>query len=291
MNESLSEWLRRRESTDAVSRAAAVTQAAVDALPDGEVLRAVDLGTGRGSNIRFLAERLPTPQQWLALDQSPVLLASLCGCMAAWGVVRGFTAHREGERCSLGNTQWRCEVETRQMDLGALHRDEIFVGRHLVTASALLDLVSESWLQTLAARCRDVGAVALFTLTYNGRFSCVPDEPEDGMVRELMNRHQRRDKGLGGPAAGPDAPLCAEQSFRVVGYRVRRAPSDWVLRTADVDVQRTLIAGWAEAASEMAPNQASRISDWRARRLAHVDAGLSRLTVGHDDLAAWPARG
>ena len=29
------------------------------------------------------------------------------------------------------------------------------------------------------------------------------------------------------------------------------------------------------------------IRDWLGRRLAHIDAGRSRVTVGHDDLAAW----
>ena len=38
-------------------------------------------------------------------------------------------------------------------------------------------------------------------------------------------------------------------------------------------------------------NGSPRFGDWRARRLAHVDAGRSRLTVGHDDLAAWLPHG
>ncbi|MDA1183552.1 MAG: class I SAM-dependent methyltransferase [Acidobacteria bacterium] len=291
MDESLSEWLRRRESADAVARSSAVTRAAVDALPGGEALRILDLATGRGSNIRFLAGRLPGPQQWLAVDRSPALLDSLREVMTAWGEARGCRVRNEASRYGIRGVDMACDIETREVDLGRLDRDEIFVGRHLVTASALLDLVSESWLQALAARCRDVGAVGLFTITYNGRCACVPAEPEDDMVRDLMNLHQKGDKGLGGPAAGPDASACAERSFLDVGYRVRREPSDWVLTSEDADVQRTLIEGWAEAATEMGPDRGSVISDWRARRLAHVDAGRSRLTVGHDDLAAWPTRG
>jgi hypothetical protein len=291
MAESLSEWLRRRESADAVARSVAVTQSVVAALPEGEVVRVLDLATGRGSNIRFLAERLPMPQEWLAVDQSPALLADLQNGLSTWGEARGYAVRSEASRSRIRGRNLACDVETREVDLGSLDRDEIFVGRHLVTASALLDLVSDSWLHTLAARCRAVGAVALFTITYNGRFSCEPDEPEDEMVRTLMNQHQKTDKGLGGPAAGPAASACAEQSFLDVGYRVHREPSDWVLTAANVDVQRTLIEGWADAAIQMVPDQTPGISDWRARRLSHVDSGRSRLTVGHDDLAAWPPRG
>ena len=88
------------------------------------------------------------------------------------------------------------------MDLGALDDEAVFAGRHLVTASALLDLVSESWLKSLAMRCRAAGAVALLTITYNGRSLASPPEPEDAMVLDLFNRHQRTDKGLGGPGGG-----------------------------------------------------------------------------------------
>jgi hypothetical protein len=182
----------------------------------------------------------------------------------------------------------RCEVETYQGDLGTLDDLRIFEGRHIVTASALLDLVSESWLRALAARCRAGNALALFTITYNGRFECTPADAEDEMVRDLFNRHQKTDKGLGGPAAGPGAAALAEQCFLEAGYRVRREPSDWQLGPADRDLQRLLIEGWADAATEMAPDRAPDIARWRARRLAPVDAGHSHVVVGHHDLAAWP---
>ena len=154
----------------------------------------------------------------------------------------------------------------------------------------MLDLVSKSWLLALANHCRLEGALALFAITYNGRFACTPSDPEDEPVRDLFNRHQKTDKGLGGGAAGPDAGAVAEQCFLQEGYRVRREASDWVLGQADRDVQRLLIDGWAGAATEMAPDREPAIARWRARRLAHVDAGRSRVVVGHDDLAAWPAR-
>jgi hypothetical protein len=177
-------------------------------------------------------------------------------------------------------------IETRLMNLERLDA-ALFEGRHLISASALLDLVSESWLRELAMRCYTVGAAALFTLTYNGGSSCDPAEPEDGMVRELMNRHQKTDKGLGGPAAGPNASTVAVRIFEEQGFRVQRALSDWSLSPSDRAFQRMLIEGWARAATEMSPRQADVIADWLRRRLEHVAAGRSRVVVNHDDLVAW----
>jgi len=291
MDEGLSEWLRRRESADAFARSTALTETVAQALPVGEPLRILDLATGQGSNVRFLAERLPVPQHWLAVDRSEVLLAALHDEMAEWGTARGYAARREGALCRIRGTDVACDVETQRMDLGTLNQREIFAGRHLVTASALLDLVSESWLSALATRCREVDAVALFTISYNGRSSCFPDEPEDAPIRDLMNQHQKTDKGLGGPAAGPDAVACAQRCFEEAGYQVRRRLSNWILTPAHADVQRTLIDGWAEAAREMAPGRARLVEAWRVRRLSHVDAGRSHVTVGHDDLAAWLPHG
>lgn len=288
MDEALSHWLRLREPADFAARSEALTRAIAGAMAAAKPICLLDLGTGTGSNIRCMAERLPGSQRWLAVDRSEALLSELPGRMSSWGATRGYEVGTEGSRCIVRGAHLECDVETRQRNLGTLDDHQIFAGRHVVTASALLNLVSEPWLLALASHCRAEGALALFAITYNGRFACAPVEAEDEDVRDLMNRHQKTDKGFGGRAAGPDAGACAERCFVEVGYRVRREPSDWALGPAEGDVQRLLIEGWAEAATEMAPDRASTIARWRARRLAHVAAGRSRVVVGHDDLAAWP---
>jgi hypothetical protein len=271
MDDALAHWLALREAADVAARSRALTQLIVASLPPGRAIRAVDLATGTGSNIRYLMHRLERPQQWLAIDRSATLLAHL--------------RHRMTE---VGGAD--IQIETRQANLGTLDDHSLFAGRQLVTASALLDLVSTGWLRDLAAQCRAVGATALFTLSYNGQTSCAPAEPEDALVLDLFNQHQRTDKGLGGAAAGPDAPAAAEVAFAAAGFIVRREPSDWVLGPGLRDMQRLLIGGWAQAATAMSPARASDITAWLARRLAHVDAGRSHITVGHDDLAAIPNR-
>jgi hypothetical protein len=195
---------------------------------------------------------------------------------------------------SLAGEGLTCHLELHRQNLGSLNGAELeeanpalFEKRDLVTASALLDLVSESWLRALARHCRRAGAAALVSLTYDGRFCCSPAEPEDELVRHGMNEHQRRDKGLGGPAEGPAAVTSAERCFVDEGYAVASEASDWVLGPECPAMHRRLIDGWTEAATEALPHQAAAIASWRQRRLTHVDAGRSHLVVGHRDLAAW----
>src|SRR5262245_50976271 len=110
MAESLSGWLALREPADAAARSSSLLSHLAEGLPDDRPLRIVDLGSGTGSNIRYLSPRLPHPQDWLAVDRDAALLA-----MAPPG------------------------VRTQTMELGALDDERALADRHLVTASALLD--------------------------------------------------------------------------------------------------------------------------------------------------------
>jgi hypothetical protein len=169
--------------------------------------------------------------------------------------------------------------------------DSLFAGRALVTASALLDLVSETWLRRLVLQCRAHDAAALFALTYDGRLAFEPAEPDDALIRDLVNGHQRTDKGFG-PALGPAAVAAAADLFRSSGHDVRIAASDWILHRASAPdaLQEQLIDGWADAAAEIAPDRAVVVEAWRQTRRGHVTSGQSVLTVGHQDLAALPLR-
>jgi hypothetical protein len=255
---SLAGWLALREPIDAAGRSPDVTDAVGRSLPRGRIVRAIDLGTGAGSNIRYLESRLDAPIVWRAVDRAPLLTSCL-------------------------------GIEILQAELGSL-APELFQAQDLVTASALLDLVSPSWIGRLARLCRSAGAAVLFALSYDGRSECFPAEPEDDAVRELFNRHQCAiDHGFG-RAAGPHAAALALQAFSAAGYEMTSARSDWDLTPDQRDLQRQLIAGWAEAAAEMAPDRLPSIVEWLQRRLAHVDAGQSRILVGHVDLGGWILR-
>lgn len=255
------EWLALREPVDHEARSLRLARFVARAVSTGDGTSVLDLATGTGSNLRYLHPVLGRPQRWLLVDHDAALL----------------------ERAAR-DRRLVDELQTRNSDLATLD-DALFEGRTLVTASALLDLVSRSWLDSLASRCAAHGASVLFALTYDGRIACDPPEPEDDLVRRLTTEHQHLDKGFG-PGLGPDAVAAASEAFRAAGYDLHRDRSDWLVDVNRDRLQRELIAGWAAAAIELEAARTEEIRDWERRRLAHVDAQESTIVVGHEDLAA-----
>ena len=287
MSEFSAEWLALREPADAAARSGRLLQAVASRFSPETNLTVLDIGAGTGSNARYLAERLHPQQQWLLVDHDPSLLIDASQRMRGWGEARGLVVSRD-------EGAWRVEGEglavtfaTKLVDLADLAASsDLFADRRLVTASALLDLVSAPWVEALASTCRVAGAAGLFALTYDGRIHCSPEEPGDDEVRQLVNGHQHGDKGFG-PALGPAASTVAAECFGALGYSVEREASDWHLEPDAAELQRQLIDGWSRAAVQMAPDRSAFIREWTDRRLAHVLEGRSRLMVGHEDLAVW----
>ena len=281
------DWLALREPADAAARSERLLQAVAARFAPETNLTVLDIGAGTGSNARYLAERLHPQQQWLLVDHDPSLLIEASQRLRTWGESRGLVVTRD-------EAAWRVEGEglavtfaTKLVDLVDLApSSELFLDRRLVTASALLDLVSAAWVESLASECRVVGAAGLFALTYDGRIHCSPEEPGDDDIRQLVNEHQRGDKGFG-PALGPAASTVAAECFGALGYSVEREASDWHLDPDAAELQRQLIEGWSRAAVQMAPDRSAFVREWTDRRLAHVLEGHSRLVVGHEDVAVW----
>ena len=282
------EWLELREPFDAAARAPSLVAelaARLHRSSDKAPLEIVDLGAGAGSNFRHLAPLFGGLQRWRLTDNDPKLLDAALAATDAWAGARGAEARRARNTLSIGAGDLACFIETELVDLSDLASVEL-PADGLVTAAALLDLVSQSWLETLAQRCRAAHAAVAFALTYDGRTTAEPAEPEDALVLSLFNRHQRLDKGFG-PALGPAAPGAAEAAFKAHGYELRAAPSEWVIGPKAHGMQLALLEGWLGAALEIAPESRPALTSWHERRRSHVLAGRSALRVGHVDLIGW----
>ncbi len=215
----------------------------------------MDLGCGTGSTVRTLSPLLPGHTSWRLVDNDPLLLEH---ALAAAGT--GSTSHL---------------VDINQVDSLPLE------SLTLVTASALLDLVTQDWLERFAATLTVPFYAAL---TYNGQMHWDPADPRDEAITEAFNRHQQTDKGLG-PALGPTAVDTARQVFEAAGCRVLHAQSPWQLGPDSAPLQQALVDGIAQAAHETGEPGAH---DWGQTRAAA--ASRATCVIGHGDLLIIPAQ-
>jgi hypothetical protein len=278
-------WLQQREPFDTAARQAAALQldeaAAIRALPrPGGVLRIADLGAGLGANLRYLAPRLGGTQHWQVLDHDAALLQAWPPLLSSWALRLGGHATTTQGSLHVVAPGLTLTVERRRVDLSQPLPAGVFAGCALVTASALLDLMSADAMARLIERGHESEVAWWFALSVDGRIGWPSPDVDDAFVAEAYARHQRGDKGFG-PALGAQAPALAAQRLRERGYRLCEADSDWHL---DAALSATQIGGMAEAAAEARPESAQRIDAWRARRLA---VGGS-VRVGHQELIALP---
>ena len=292
-------WLHLREPFDHAAREKA--SEALD-LPGrlarwrqrspGEALAVVDLACGHGANLRALAPSLGGAQHWRLVDHDPALLAAVPDALAEWARQHEYRFMPEGgagdePAIAIAGPGFQAKVVCQRVDLARDLASLDFGQTTLVTASALLDLVSAPWLQALIDGARDARAACLFGLTVDGRTTWDPADPGDETVHGLFNRHQRRDKGFG-PALGAQAAATALLQMARAGYETLQTQTDWLIDGAMApQMQLAMVEGVAAAALEQNPAATDALLAWKARRSA--DIGRTRLRVGHVDIFATPA--
>ncbi|MBR9903936.1 MAG: glycosyltransferase [Gammaproteobacteria bacterium] len=275
-----SDWLTLREAADVASRSQRLAGLAAEWLSTRNPTPLIaDLGCGRGSNMRFLAPRLSGQQRWKLIDHDAILLAQ--ARQRAAGL-----SDRQGQPV---------EVETHCVSLEPL-ADVPLDDAHLVTASALLDLVSQQWIDALVASIAEQQQALLIALSVTGEWHFIDLQgapvldDEDHWLRAMFIAHQQRDKGLG-DALGGQAHQALVSALEAAHYRVEQAETPWLL-AADSHAQQplmmALLEGWAEAATEQAPQASARIATWLQLRQQAVANGELGIGVGHRDLFATP---
>jgi len=253
-------WLALREPHDRRARNAKVLDAVASAFAGQVSLNVVDLACGTGSTYRALSPRLPAGQRWRLFDNDLSLLARAASSQ---------------------------NVTTVPLDIAHDLEAALDGPVDLVTTSALLDLVSDRWLERFAVEVAARRLPVYAALSYDGRVTLDPSDPLDGKIVAAVNAHQRSDKGFG-PALGPSAAQMATERFERLGYSVVRGASDWIFQPHDHEIQIETLSGWAAAAREIGDPPLGDVIEWLKRRRELVAAGRSSIRVGHADLFARP---
>jgi hypothetical protein len=260
-------WLDLREGADVAARDKTLVaqtlnwlgQATDPISPDRIV---VDLGAGTGATLRALTALGASNIVWRLVDLDGKLLDE--------------ALRRHGKHYL---------IEDYQADLNIVEELPL-TGAHIVTASALFDLASSTFIDRLIARLDARKTAVYIALNYDGTTQWTPAHLLDEKVLAAFNQDQHQDKGFG-PALGPDCTGYLQKALENNGYTVTLAPSPWQLTAKDHAMLNDLINGIAAAVSKNDGLTASELEEWKNFRTAHISDGT--CTVGHWDLLALPA--
>ena len=158
-------------------------------------------------------------------------------------------------------------VHTRCGDLTRLTAADLADGS-LVTASALLDMLTAEEIERVVAACAGA-ARPVRRISVTGRVGFTPADPLDAAVDAAFNDHQRRTVD-GRRLLGPDAVAATVAAFARRGVDVRERPSPWRLGPDQAD----LTAEWFRGLARAPP--ASSAPSWPARPQAYARPSAGR---------------
>jgi hypothetical protein len=260
-------WLALREPADAAARAPELVEPIRRHLAGRPRAVIHDLGGGTGSMGRWLAPRLAGPQHWITYDRDADLLAHL----------GAGTAPTDADGTAV-------TVEARLRDITRLPAGDLD-GAALITASALLDMLTADEVERIVAACAGAGCPTLMTGSVIGQVEFTPADPLDAELSAAFNAHQRRTLA-GRSLLGPDAVDATVDAFHRRGMGVRVRPGPWRLGADHPGLIAEWLTGWVGAACAQRPDLAGPAAGYLRRRRAELAAGHLQVVIHHTDLLA-----
>lgn len=264
------DWLSLRQDADHQARAAAsplISMLNEYLNPTSEV-EVFDLGAGSGANLAWLAPQIFLPQRWTLIDRDADLLSA----------------------AQFVETPDRVlSVSAQQRSIDELTAEEL-QSAGLITASAVLDILSVTQLDRLAALIHEARVPALLSLNVTGVVELSPALFIDEEITAAFNQHQRR-SGL----AGPEAAHYLCEQLHLTGAKVKTIETPWLLgagsnlhRPQDLALLERYLTERVAAATEQRPHLTDIADAWLSARIAQVRQYSLTVRVDHLDILALP---
>lgn len=265
-----SDWLSLRHNADRRARAAAAPLISIlneHFRPASEV-EVFDLGAGSGANLAWLAPQIALPQRWTLIDRDAGLLAAAQ---------------------SVETPDRVLSVRAQQRSIDELTAEEL-QSAGLITASAVLDILSVTQLDRLAALIHEARVPALLSLSVTGVVELSPALFIDEEITDAFNQHQRR-SGL----AGPDAAHYLCEQLRLAGAEVKTIETPWHLgggadddQLQDAALLERYLTERVAAATEQRPHLIDIANAWLSARITQIRQNSLTVRVDHIDLLVLP---
>ena len=272
MEQFSSDWLALREQEDLLARNSSVFYSVHEYLQNQTELKILDIGCGTGATMRALFPRFKQHQNWTLLDADKKLL----------------------ERAKFLN-QSLVEDSMNEMHLEYFDLTKGFgylnADYDLVTTTAFLDLVSESWIKKFVRVLNDYDLAFYCSITPTNKIVFEPKISLDDKIICAFNTHRYNDKGFGVSSGGKVTEFTISY-LKNYGFKVFQANKEWGCQNPDKEFRKVfysqLIEGIAQAVAETNLLESAKLEYWKRTRLSDIHKNHCEIWFEIIDFFAFP---
>ena len=254
-------WLFQREKIDNISKSISIINKINIVLKNYDKIRIIDLGTGTGSNFRYLSKKIKFKNQsWTLMDLSKSSL-------------------NEAKKTSVTNNKIQ-KIILKHDDLIKNIEQHNFDNYEIVTGSAFLDIMPVDWFKKFYTKNRNTKLV-YFSINYDGYFKFFPKHKLDKDVLQLFNNDQKSKKNNKTRAVGPDCSNIINSWF-VKTHKCYLFKSNWT----DVKNKNFQLMFLDFCENIIKKNKKTNFSEWIDFRKKNIIKNKSKLSVSNKDFLA-----
>ena len=254
-------WLFEREKIDNLSKNKSIIKKINNSLKNHDQIKIIDLGTGTGSNFRYLSKKIKYKNQsWTLMDISKSSL-------------------REAKKNININKKIKI-ITLKNDDIIKNIQKHNFTNYDLVTGSAFLDIMPHDWFKKFYQKNKNTKLV-YFSINYDGYFKFFPKHKFDRNVLELFNNDQKSKKNNKTKAVGPECSDIIKNYFSKT-HKAYLFKSNWT-NIKNKNFQLMFLEFCEKIIKK---NNKTNLLEWLEFRTDNIIMNKSKLSVSNKDFLA-----
>ena len=261
MHEFQNSWLFQREKIDNLSKNISIINKINRVLKNYDEIRIIDLGTGTGSNFRYLSKKIKFKNQfWTLMDLSKSSL-------------------NQAKKNIVTNNKIK-KIILKHDDIIKNIQQHNFEDYDLVTGSAFLDIMPFDWFKKFYIKNKNTKLV-YFSINYDGYIKFYPKHNLDRDILQLFNNDQKSKKNNKTRAVGPDCSNIINRCFSKT-HKCYLFKSNWI----DVKNKNFQLMFLDFCENIIKTNRKTNFSEWLDFRKENIIKNNSKLSVSNKDFLA-----
>ena len=254
-------WLYQREKIDNSSKNLKMINKINSSIKNLKNIHILDLGTGTGSNFRFLSKKINHKNQyWTLMDISKSSLRE---------ANKNITLNYKVKKVSLKHNDIIKEIKNTN-----------FNKFDIVTGSAFLDIMPYKWFKDFHKLNQNT-KIIYFSINYNGYFKFHPHHSFDNNMLNLFNKDQQSKKDGKVKAVGPDCSEIIKNYFSKT-HKTFLLNSNWV----DIKNNKFQLMFLNFCKNVINKNKKNSLDEWLEFKKEKILKNKSKLNVYNKDFLA-----